>query len=230
MIRELFYELHSTLRSVAGDGAVFVLFVLCALFLASVNFTSGKRSWACLLSPLSLIAATVSSVIQKAYATADKCAAKIMAAVFAGLIAVLAITSSGKNVFSRELCEKAENDMHVPGYIMTAMNEVADEGAEEIRVLAPDRWTAYFEGYSGRFIPVYDDDSLSDEDRRILDAELESIHPDMKKIASIAHGSGCGYVVLPDSMWPDIPITKLGYEVMAECGGCTVYREVREAL
>ena len=48
----------------------------------------------------------------------------------------------------------------------------------------------------------------------------------MKSLAAAAHRKGCSYVVLSKDMWPDVPITRFGYEQMLENDKCMVYREV----
>ena len=74
--------------------------------------------------------------------------------------------------------------------------------------------------------PKAEDAASSDEDMRTLYAQLSVAHPDMRKVASIAHKRGCGYVALSDGIWPEVPITELGYELIFETDGCRLYREV----
>ncbi len=73
-------------------------------------------------------------------------------------------------------------------------------------------------------------DQLLDEDQRTAFEELSKVHPDMRKVASAARRKGCRYVVTPVGMWPDIPITGFGFDVMAENGAYIVYREVSAPL
>ena len=233
MIKELLYELYTGHRQFVGTGAVLVLFAASVLVLF---FTGrGERyKKPLVLSVLGIIAVTAVSAVEKAADAAGKlssgkkraaCAAGIMTAV----ICLLAAASSGKSVFSPEHSEKAENDMHIPQYILTAMDAILEDADEPV-VAAPYGYSTYFEGFSSRFCLVYDRAGrvrLGDEEEGILRKELESIYPDIKKVASIAHRAGCGYVVLPSGIWPKVQITDCGYELMLDCDGCRVYREVK---
>ena len=226
MIRELLYELHSLLREFAGSGNVAVLFAASALLL--LMFCAGKKSrngWA-VLSPLGVIALAVPEVLER---VREKVKGgrfvKYAAVVFAALVMVLAVTSSGRMVFSSDHTEKAENDMHIPSYLTEAMSTLLREEGEP-RVLVPYEWSPYFAAYSSRF--VLPDDVLDGFDESAIRSELDIIHPDMKKISNIAHRNGFGYVLLPADIWPEVPITKCGYELVLDYGGCSLYREVRD--
>lgn len=226
MIRELLYELHSLLREFAGSGNVAVLFAASALLL--LMFCAGKKSrngWA-VLSPLGVIALAVPEVLER---VREKVKGgrfvKYAAVVFAALVMVLAVTSSGRMVFSGDHTEKAENDMHIPSYLTEAMSTLLREEGEP-RVLVPYEWSPYFAAYSSRF--VLPDDVLDGFDESTIRSELDIIHPDMKKISNIAHRNGFGYVLLPADIWPEVPITKCGYELVLDYGGCSLYREVRD--
>ncbi len=226
MIRELFYKLHTAFRSFIGEGNAVVLFVAASLFILLICLREKRRyrNMFTVMSPLSTIGLAVSEVIDRvAGAGYAKPVLKAAAVLFAACLSILAVTSSGKLVFSGELCEKAENEMHIPAYLVDAMNGIPEGDA---RVLVPYDRAPYFAAYSSRF--VLSPDILKGSDESVIRTELDGIHPDMKKIAGIAHREGFEYVVLPVDIWPEIPITKCGYELVLENEGCRLYREVRD--
>ncbi len=227
MIKELLSELHNTLRSIVGDGSIFVLHIASAILLISVFTKTSKRMRGVILSVPAAVAVAVSYVFEKACSlTCKNRMIKYAAAAFAACLCLLAISSSGRSVFSKELCERAENDMHLPGDMETAMLAILKED-DQPRVLVPYKWGAYFSAYSSRFTVVYDDPGMTGSDRQILMDQLDSIRPDMKKVTAIAHKQGCTYAVIPDGIWPEVPIDRCGYELMVDCDGCNVYREVK---
>ena len=210
-----------------GDGSILVLYAAAVIAVVIIVRDDGKRILPVILSIPALIAASAALVIKKVTGLPFKSRfVKIIATAFAACICILTIASSGRSVFSRELCEKAENEMHLPGGVMQAMMEMLRSG-DDLKVVAPYEWTPYLESYSSRFIPVYNDPSLKDADKELLRTELDDISPDMKKITSIAKRAGYGYVLLPEGIWPEVPITKCGYELVDEYNGCRLYREVK---
>ena len=226
MIRELFYKLHSTLRSFNGDGNVAVLFIAAVLVLVFLNAGKKnryKRSFAA-ISPLGVIGLAVSEVIDRVKDGEYKSRfLKVAAVAFAAALSILTITASGRRVFSKDFCERAENGMHIPQYLIDAVSTMPEE--DNTYVLLPYDWAPYLDAYSSRFtLPT---DVLEGSDESVIRAELNDIHPDMKKVTQIAHSKGFSYVILPTDVWPDVPITKCGYELILENDGCRLYREVK---
>ena len=226
MIRELLYEIHSLIREFAGNGSVTVLFAVSALLLLMLCAKKkSKNGWAA-MSPLGVIALAVPEVLER---VRDKVRGgrltRYAAVTFAALVMVLAVTSSGRMVVSGDHTEKAENDMHIPSYLTEAMSTLLREEGEP-KVLVPYEWSPYFSAYSSRF--VLPDGILDGSDENAIRSELDIIHPDMKKISNIAHRNGFVYVLLPADIWPEVPITKCGYELVLDYGGCSLYREVRD--
>lgn len=226
MIKELLFELHSTLRGIVGEGSIFVLYIAAVIVLISVLAKDRRRFLGVIVSVPAAVAVAVACVFDRVSALSCKNRiAKYAALIFASCLCLLAIASSGKSVFSKELCEKSENDMHLPGDMETVMSAILNED-DHPAILVPYGWSAYFNAYSSRFEVIYDDPATKESDKQILMTELDSIRPDMKKVAGIAHKSGCRYAILPDGIWPQVPIEKCGYEMMLECDGINVYREV----
>ena len=227
MIKELLSELHSNIRSIVGDGSIFVLYIASVILLISVFTKTAKRLRGVILSVPAAVATAVSYVFERLCSGSYKDRiVKYAAITFAACLCLLVIASSGRSVFSKELCERAENDMHLPGGMETAMSSILEEDDEPC-VIVPYEWGAYFAAYSSRFNVVYDDPAMTGEDRQTLMTQLDSIRPDMKKVTGIAHKLGCTYAVIPDGIWPEVPIEKCGYELMLDCDGCNVYREVK---
>ena len=105
-----------------GDGSILVLYAAAVIAVVIIVRDDGKRILPVILSIPALIAASAALVIKKVTGLPFKSRfVKIIATAFAACICILAIASSGRSVFSRELCEKAENEMHLPGGVMQAM-------------------------------------------------------------------------------------------------------------
>lgn len=236
MIRELMYELYSNIRLLIGSGAVVVLFIASLIFVfRDRTDNDGDADHdpcpALFFSPLVLIGCAVSLMFSKVTDTFKNPLAKRAALVFAACLAALIIASSGTFVFSNDLSGRAENDMHIPSDLIGAMDAVlADDGAA--KVLTMPGWGAYLSAYSSSFTLMYEDpegEDLSglDEDSRIVYRQLLTTHPDMKAVASAAKRAKVSHIILSDSLWPEVPITKFGYEPALEEGGCIVYREVK---
>ncbi len=232
MIRELLFELHTVLRNIAGSGAVLVLFFgAMLLFVLFFSKNRERKIWAMFLSVLGIIAAAVTETVDRVRNDARfRPAQKYAALAVTVCLVVLAIAASGKSVFSEEFNTKAENDMHIPGGLESAMEDILRDADTPVVLVMPG-WRVYFESYSSGFEllrsePEGNDPSTLDEDGIILYTELERSSPDMKKVASVAKRRGCEYVVLSDDIWPEVPITKCGYDVFCEYDGCRVYKEV----
>ena len=112
---------------------------------------------------------------------------------------------------------RAENVMHIPQDLVESMDSILAE-SESPSVLTMPGWDMYFESYSSKFTIAYESDA---------DNELEKIHPDMKKVAEAAQECNCDFVVLSRDLWPQVPISRYGYEPVYETDGCIVYKEVK---
>ncbi len=228
MIRELISELYTFYRQLAGTGSVIVMF-LSALAVIVIVRKNRRGITPVLLSFCGCIASVAGTVVDKTFSCKkDSNKERILSTLFASMILILAITSSGTLIFSQSMSVAAENDMHLPAYIVEAADAVINDGVDGC-VLTMPGWGPYFESYSSGYkiiSPGQEDTSSSDEDIRTIAIQLYQVHPDMKKVASAAHRKGCGYVVLSDGIWPDVPITEFGYELLFETDGCRVYREV----
>ncbi len=229
MIRELMYELYSNLRLVIGSGAIVVLYIAAAVFIAR-DPGQKRENIPLLLCPAVAIGTCIIRLYALIRQKISRGTAQKAAVLFTVCLAALAITSSGTCVFSQELSSVAENDMHIPGGILEAASAVkADDRTAS--VLTMPGWDAYFSAYSSEFVLPYraisnEMPEIPDEDERILKAELSDHYPDMKKVARFAGKKGCNYLVLSEDLWPDVPVTKYGYEEMLRCDGCVVYRKV----
>ncbi len=231
MIRELAYELYTNHRLLAGTGSVAVLFAasVLALFLL---YPKKRQIKPLCLSVLGVIAVMIAEAADRAANIKVKVQIKRYAcAVFVVCLCALTITSSGQPVFSKSMSEPAENDMHIPGFLLEAMDAVLAEDSEPDVLVMPG-WGPLFECYSSRFKMAYEEpceNDLSglDEEEWILYTELSTSHPDMKRVAAIAGKRGCDFVVLSNDLWPQVPITDCGYELILETDGCSVYREVK---
>lgn len=206
MVRELLGELYSLYRQFTGTGAIVVLFILSAIVL-------GKRyksrcEMPVYLSVLGTIGYAISEIITRLSG---------ILAVFAAAICILAVATSGSNVLSSDMNSRAENVMHLPANLVESMDVILDESYTPSILTMPE-WNPYFESYSSDFIVKYESG---------LNDELAKLHPDMQKVAETAHECNCEYVVISSEIWPEIPITKFGYELMYETDGCVVYKEVK---
>lgn len=226
MIRELFFELYRGWRNIVGDGNVAVLYIASVIALLTVVRAEGKRAMLLCLSVLGTIGSAISYAIGKVRELPlKKRPTGYAAVIFSACLCLIGIASSGRSVFSPEMCERAENGMHISSHLITAMDAIMQEEDDPV-VLAPFEWTPYFKAYSSHFTMASEDNAISGSEYRMLSSELDGIHPDMKKVASVARQRGYRYVVLPDDIWPEIPITGCGYELLKECGKVSVYREV----
>ena len=232
MIKELFYELYSAYRQIVGKGAVIVLFIASLLALYRLSEDNDRGLPGIILSPLSAIGCAVSKLIDMACTVRnDKKVLKTATAALAVCLCFLAVTVSGDNIFYGNISRPAENNMHIPADLLTSMDAVlADD--EEPKVLTMPGWGPYFSAYSSKFDLMYEEpedgvSSILDEDERTVYMQLSDVHPEMKKVAAIAHKTGCRYIVMSKSIWPDIPVTSCGYKVYYDTSTCCVYKEVR---
>ncbi len=228
-MRELFSEIYRGYRQFTGTGAVVVLFIVAVAVIILFYRARNRKITPVILSvggSIAFVAASVWDMVTMPNAGRRK---NLAARLFAALVCVLAITLSGTSPFTRNISEKAENDMHLPSFVPEAAEAVIGDGTYKTILTMPG-WGDYFKSYSSAYSvvsPDEDDAYLADEDMRTLYTQLIKVHPDMKKVASGAHRMECGYVILSDGIWQDIPLTDLGYELIYETEGCRVYREVR---
>ncbi|MCR5591868.1 MAG: hypothetical protein K6F73_10100 [Lachnospiraceae bacterium] len=226
MIKEMLTGLYAGLREFAGTGAVIAFFAVSVLVL--ILTANGKVKERALLA-LSFVPAcgfAVSEFLSAAVRSQKKTAHKLAIALTAVAISLLAVFSSGKSVISPEFTERAENPVHVPDDIYSAMQFILQDGGN-CSVLVDPEWSAYFESFSSSFtVTGHKKAAGFSDDEGVLNFEMSKTTPDMRKIASIARRNGCTYVVLPDDIWPEVPITKFGYETAGEFGSCIVYKEV----
>ena len=231
MVLELIRKLYTMFRQLAGTGTVLVLFIAAALAMVLYYSKRSKGSIGALLSPVGIIGVIMASVLYDvASDNRGRRWLRNAAVVFTACLCICAITSQGTSVFSGELSETAENELHIPSYLLDVMSKIVKD-TDNPCVLVMPGWGPYFESYSSRFVMAYpepqgDDLSAFDEDERIMYTQLCRTYPDMKSLAAAAHRKGCSYVVLSKDMWPDVPITRFGYEQMLENDKCMVYREV----
>ncbi len=227
MIKELINESYTGYRQLVGTGSVIVLFI-AAILTVLIVMRKKQKITPLIISVCGCVAAVAAFVIERiCEKIADK-RIRYAAAAFAALIFIFVITSSGTNVFSQGQSVAAENDFHIPGYIVESADVILGE-KRDARILTMPGWGEYFAAYSSGcdiISPKAEDAASPDEDMRTLYAQLSVVHPDMRKVASIAHRRGCGYVVLADGIWPEVPITDMGYELIFETEGCRLYREV----
>ncbi len=227
MIKELLGESYIGYRNFVGTGALVTLFV-AAITLILLVMRNNRRITPLVVSVYGSIAAAAAYVLERITGSDGSKGKKYLTAIFAALLFVLAVTSAGTNVFSQGQSVRAENDMHIPSYITEAADVILSEDAGA-RVLAMPGWGEWFAAYTSApemICPQETDADSPDEDMRTLYAQLGVVHPDMRKVAAIAHRMDIKYVALSDGIWPDVPITDLGYELIMETDGCRLYREV----
>ena len=206
------------------------MFIASFLALLPVYGKKEKRMGAVVLSFLGTIATAAAVICEEAVSRFTKRSHRCAAGLLAVFLCILAVVSSGTNVFSEELSERAENNMHIPGAIIEAMDAVLSD-ADDPHVAVMPGWGRYFESYSSGFDLMYrepenDDTSSFDDDQRIVYTELSDVHPDMGKVASAARRAGCRYVIISRDVWPKVAITGHGFKLMFENDRCLVYREV----
>lgn len=206
MVRELLGELYSRYREYTGTGSIIILFILSVIVLE--KFGKERHEKPVYLSVLGTIGCAVSEIITGLSGAS---------AVFAVAICILAVTVSGSNVLTADMNSRAENVMHLPSDLVESMDIILSESDTPGILTMPD-WNLYFESYSSDFTVVTESN---------LNDELSKTHPDMKKVAQAAHKCGCEYVVISSDIWPEVPITEFGYELMYETDGCVVYKEVK---
>ena len=234
MVREILFTIYSDYRDLVGGGAVIVLFIAAVTASYLMHSSKEHRYVPLILTVPVAIAEAATSFVFLAASAGKKKLYGYASCIFAVLLCILAIASSGEFVFSPDLSEKTVNTMHLPEGLAEVMDEILADSEQPAVLTVPGHGT-YFESYSSRFHMMYEDAAASkaailDEDQRIAFDEFSKIHPDMRKVASAAKRKGCGYVVTPVGMWPDIPITRFGFEVMTENDGYIVYREVNAPL
>ena len=231
MIKEFVHEFYIGHRLLVGDGAIFVAFIasiIAMLFLLSEKGRKIVPLFLCLPATIGCaISLFIRAVRTRQYGSRGVKAAAVL---FAVCLATLAITVSGRPVFSQDLAGKSDNDMHIPGSLVQAMDSVLAE-CDDPKVLTMPGWGSYLESYSSAFSLMYEDPaggdpSSLDEDAMKAYTELGKNDPDMRKLAAIAERNDCVYVILSKDLWPEKPITRYGYELVFENEGCGVYREV----
>lgn len=206
MVRELLGELYSLYRQYIGTGSVLILFTVSVVVLLLGNIEKSRRP--VIMSVLGTVGCAVSEIISRLSG---------VYAAFAVAICALAVVTSGTNVFLPDTNSRAENVMHIPQDLVESMDSILAE-SESPSVLTMPGWDMYFESYSSKFTIAYESDA---------DNELEKIHPDMKKVAEAARECNCDFVVLSRDLWPQVPISRYGYEPVYETDGCIVYKEVK---
>ncbi len=229
MIVELVRELYTSLRQFVGQGTLLTLFAVSVAVIVIAKSGKDKGVVAAILSITGTIGIAASAAYERIVSLKAKRSVKVIVAVFTAALMLLVITSSGGNVFSEEISERAADDMHLPAGLREAMDATLQD-CDRPTVLTMPGWGVYLKAYSSKFEPVYDESvyGMSDlgEDAWIVYTELGKVHPDMKKVALHARAMDCRYVILSDGIWPEFPITSFGYEKIFEGSRCSVYREV----
>ncbi len=218
MLKALFAQLYTDYRNLVGAGAVITLFASCALVVIVSKEMRDRKSTPVLLSVFCTIGCAAAVFFD---AVTGKCKDKrcrIIAALTAAAFILLAIASSGRMIASPEYSKPAENHMHLPEGLREAMDAALTDGGDSYVLTMPE-WEPYVKAYSSRF-------SVPSEGVSEAHRELSDSHPDMRRVAQCARRTGCKYVVLSAGLWPDVPITRFGYELLYENENCLVYREV----
>ena len=231
MIRQMIHEIYNGHRVLTGDGAILVLYIASIIVMLFFLPSKGIKTAPLILS----VAATIGCAFARflsAVRSAKGCAKPVRyaATVLAVCLGVLAFAVSGKMVFSRDLSGASTNEFHIPDGLLRSMDEILAD-CDDPKVLTMPGWGLYLKSYSSAFTLMYEDPeggdiSSLDEDEMKVYTELTKNAPDMKKVADIARGSGCSYVILSKDLWPEKPITRYGYDLLFEDDDCCVYREV----
>ena len=229
MIRELLYKLYTEHRLLVGTGSMVVLY-LAAVLVVIRSCKDKDHELPLLLCIPATIGCALARLIGACFPSEGKKAKKIGAVVFSVLLCILAVTISGKDVFSGEFRSRAENDMHIQTDLRDAADAILAE-SDLPSVLAMPGWDVYLLAYSSRFNMMYEsprstDAVMTDEDEYTAYTELSKIHPDMRKVSKAAKRKDARYVMLSKGIWPEIPLEKCGYEPIFENDTCAVYREV----
>ncbi len=220
MIKELFIQSYNFLRQFVGVGAVTVLFAAAVLVLFTVGKSGRGRLAPILLSVPVAIGHAAGCLFDAIFKKEQKPGIRLITVLFAAAIVLLAVSSSGRSMFSRQYATRAENVMHIPEGMSEAMDEVLADG-KNAGVLTMPGWEVFFNNYSSRFEVA---------DREVSPAsyaELSGVHPDMRIVSDEARRAGCEYVVLSKGLWPELPISRFGYDLIYENDSCEVYREVK---
>ena len=228
-MKELLSQIYDGYRQFVGTGSVVVLFLSAVCVIIFSYRRTDRKCMPLLLSVCGSIAVAAAYVYELIGSGSSDRRIRSAGRIFALLLGILCISMSGTMIFSKGLFVRAENDLHLPGFVTEAADAVIADGGDGCILTMPG-WRPYFESYSSKLSvvsPGDEDSDLADEDMRTLYAQLIKVHPDMKKVAASAHRKGCGYIVLSDGIWQDIPLTRFGYELIYETEGCRVYREVR---
>lgn len=217
MIRELLYNLYTQHRLLVGTGSVIVLYLAAVL----VVVRSGKEKdheLPLFLCVPATVAVALSRLIGRCLPSEGKMIKKIGVAAFSVALIILAISISGTDVFSKQFCTRAENDMHIETDLCEATDAILAENIQP-NVLAMPGWDVILNAYSSRLNMIH-------EDEDVAFTELEKIHPDLAKVAKAAKKKNAEYVLLSKGIWPEMPIDRYGYALIFENDTCAVYREV----
>ncbi len=142
-----------------------------------------------------------------------------------GVIAVamaLMIAFSGKLVYQNPLFSRAENEYHMPQYVVDICDAVKIEG-REVMAAFPTEFLLYVRQYSpwvcmpyGREVFTYYDEFYYEMLRDVKD---------VKKITTLAKQKLCHYVVFAKDTVFDGNMLDYGYELFGEIDGYLVYRD-----
>lgn len=255
MLSKVVGNLLSSYKTVIGTGCVLVLFVVALFLLVALkgnnseneskkdrndgeegdlkcrsNIKAGPGLVLLILSVYGTIAAGIARLcnIQDSKITWTK---RLLICV----LCVFALVISGKRIIAPDFLSKSENLMHMPSDLKECMDiMLSDANGNRAGVVTMPSYGNYFEAYSSVFDTLYEDPANKDIERlpdelKATYVELSEIYPDMRTVARTAHKYDCEYIVIMrESYWPEVPLTDLGYEIIAGSGRWDVYKEVKE--
>ena len=231
MVRGLLDELHRDFTSFRGTGSVMVLFAAALIVLYLLYSKRKQGTGAVGISVLAAISFVMAAAIDHALSLkTDRRLYRGGAAVFTAVLCLFTAVYSGSAVYLQGDFERAGNEMHIPDDMAEAASFIVKD-ADHPTVLVMPGYGPYFESFSSAYDLAYEepyDGDLSHlgEDEWLIYTHLSTVHPVMRKVSNAAKRLGCDYVVLSDDIWPEIAITKCGYETVLELDTCSVYREV----
>ena len=236
MIRQIWYDFVTAYKDYSGTGPILVLFVVALMLIAVLNIRNGReeKTLSAIFAGIGTIALAMSKFVLAVFDKKNlKKSYRVITCLFALALCVFAVSMSGRRIFSRIFMQKAENDMHIPQNLVGVMDELLKNVPEgEIAVFPAPELEAYFSAYSSRFSFGYEerygDVSGFDEITQKAYTELTKAHPDMSAVADAAIEAGSRYVILKTGIWPRVPLSEFGFNLIYENEGFTVYEYLKE--
>ena len=165
------------------------------------------------LVPYSMVIAYAGVDIYKRYVGLGKA--------FAGISIAVLIAISGHFVYNNQLFSPAENEFHVPDYVVDICDAVEVEG-REVMVAFPNEFLLYVRQYSPLICMPYGRESLGGYNS--FNVLMNSDKIDVEAVAKECLQSGCHYIVVSEDKEMMGDWVEAGFEIYDKIDGYTVYR------